>query len=245
MSMTVDFTGKRALVTGAGKGIGREVAIALSKCGAKVVVISRTKADLDSLSQEIPCETICADIEDVKEATEAATKAGDIDLLVNNAGIAILEPFLNTSVDHFDKVMNINVRAQFIIGQTIAKNMISRGKGGSIVNVSSQASMIALKDHTAYCTSKGALDSLTRMMALELGPHQIRVNAVNPTVTMTAMGKLGWSDPVVSAPVLKRISLGRFAEVSEVASVILFLLSDLAAFVHGSCLPVDGGFLSN
>eukprot|EP01111_Echinosteliopsis_oligospora_P004011 TRINITY_DN1632_c0_g1_i2.p1 TRINITY_DN1632_c0_g1~~TRINITY_DN1632_c0_g1_i2.p1 ORF type:complete len:113 (+),score=32.30 TRINITY_DN1632_c0_g1_i2:97-435(+) len=108
MSMTVDFTGKRALVTGAGKGIGREVAIALSKCGAKVVVISRTKADLDSLSQEIPCETICADIEDVKEATEAATKAGDIDLLVNNAGIAILEPFLNTSVDHFDKVMNIN-----------------------------------------------------------------------------------------------------------------------------------------
>jgi NAD(P)-dependent dehydrogenase (short-subunit alcohol dehydrogenase family) len=139
--------------------------------------------------------------------------------------------------------MAVNVRAAMIITQVVAKGMIARGKGGAVVNVSSQASMVALADHTAYCASKGALDQLTRMMALELGKHQIRVNAVAPTVTLTPMGEMAWGDPAKSGPMLKRIPLGRFAKPVHVARVVAYLLSDQADMVHGAVLPVDGGFL--
>jgi len=116
--------------------------------------------------------------------------------------------------------------------------------GGSIVNVSSQASQVGLVDHTSYCASKAAQDALTRCMAVELGKHGIRTNSVNPTVVLTDMGRLAWSDPVKAGPMLSRIPTGRFAEVDDVVSVVLFLLSDNAAMVNGSALPVDGGFLS-
>eukprot|EP01137_Pigoraptor_chileana_P019742 Opistho-2@81189 len=122
--------------------------------------------------------------------------------------------------------------------------MVESRKGGSIVNISSQASQRPLVNHTAYCASKGALDQLTRVMALELGPHNIRVNCVNPTVVMTDMGRLGWSDPAKAGPMLSRIPLNRFAEVSDVVNATLFLLSDRSGMVHGCMLPVDGGFLA-
>jgi len=185
-----------------------------------------------------------ADITSAEEAKKAAEKAGDVDLLVNNAGIARLQPFLETTVQAFDETLAVNVRAAFIIGQVVAKNMIKRGKGGSIVNISSQASLVALQDHTSYCTSKGALDQLTRMMALELGPHKIRVNSVNPTVVLTPMGELGWSKPEKRDPMLAKIPLGRFAKPIEVSHAITYLLSDFASMIHGAILPVDGGFLS-
>jgi len=111
--------------------------------------------------------------------------------------------------------------------------------------VSSQASMVALKDHTSYCTSKGGLDQLTRMMALELGPHNIRVNAVNPTVVLTAMGQINWSDPKKSGPMLQKIPMNRFAKTREVSEAIAYLLSDKSSMVNGVMLPVDGGFLAS
>lgn len=116
-----------------------------------------------------------------------------------------MEPFLETTVESFDLILNVNVRSAMIISQVVAKNMIKRKVSGSIVNISSQASMIALKNHTSYCTSKGALDQLTRMMALELGPYGIRVNAVNPTVVLTDMGQMAWSDPIKAKPMLDSI----------------------------------------
>lgn len=237
------FSGKKALITGAGKGIGRAAAIMLANHGADVVALSRTQADLISLSEEIGCQTIQADLGDPDQALDAAHSAGRIDLLVNNAGISILQPFLETSIDVFDQIMAVNVRAVLIISQIIAQGMILRGSGGAIVNVSSQSSMRAVQDHTAYCASKGALDQLTRMMALELGPHQIRVNSVNPTVTLTPMGEMAWSDPKKSEPILDRIPLRRFAVPDQVAEVILFLLSERAHMIHGAILPIDGGFL--
>eukprot|EP01117_Protostelium_nocturnum_P008102 TRINITY_DN2886_c0_g1_i3.p1 TRINITY_DN2886_c0_g1~~TRINITY_DN2886_c0_g1_i3.p1 ORF type:complete len:197 (-),score=42.14 TRINITY_DN2886_c0_g1_i3:60-650(-) len=176
---------------------------------------------------------------------EAVTKLGAIDLLVNNAAIALLEPFLETSVENFDKTFNVNVRQILVVSQIVAKGMIERGKGGAIVNVSSQASMVALKDHTSYCVSKGALDQLTRSMALELGPYNIRVNSVNPTVVLTAMGALGWSDPAKADPMKAKIPLGRFAQPREISTVIVFLLSDQSSMVNGVMLPIDGGFLSS
>lgn len=241
--MDIRFEGKRALVTGAGKGIGREIAAQLVKSGAEVVALSRTQEDLDSLKAELGCQTVLADIGDAQQALKAVEDAGPIDLLVNNAGVAIIEPFLETSLDHWDTVLNINLRAAFVVGQAVAKGMVARGTGGSIVNVSSQASQAALPGHTAYCASKAGLDHLTRMMALELGPHNIRVNAVNPTVILTPMGEKVWGDPAKGAPMLARIPLGRFGRPVHVADAVLYLLSDKADMITGVMLPVDGGYL--
>ena len=243
-TMDIRFDGKRILVTGAGKGIGRDIARLLADCGARVVALSRTRADLDSLAGEINCETITVDIGDADQARSAAAQAGVVHMLVNNAGISIPESFLDTSPDSFDQTMAVNVRGAMIVSQVVARGMIDRGLGGAIVNVSSQASQASLADHTAYCASKGALDQLTRVMALELGPHNIRVNAVNPTVTMTPMAKMAWGDPARSGPMLAKIPLGRFADPIDVAHAVAFLLSEQAAMIHGATLPVDGGFLS-
>ena len=241
--MQIRFDGKRALVTGAGKGIGREIALLLSACGAEIVALSRTQADLDSLCDEISCETLICDLANASQAARAAEAAGPIDLLVNNAGISIPQAFLESSPEAFDQTMAVNVRSALIVSQIIARGMIVRGEGGAIVNLSSQASMVALRDHASYCASKGALDQLTRVMALELGPYQIRVNSLNPTVTMTPMGKMAWGDPAKSAPMLSKIPLGRFARPIDIAHATAFLLSDAADMIHGTTLPVDGGFL--
>ena len=235
--------GKRALVTGAGKGIGREIARHLARCGAEVVALSRTPADLATLQEEIGCATLAVDLADVAATRAALEPAGRFELLVNNAGVSILEPFLEVSETAFDEVMAVNVRGALLVSQIVARGMIAAGSGGAIVNISSQASSRALPQHASYCASKGALDQLTRVMALELGPHNIRVNAVNPTVTLTPMGAMAWGDPEKSAPMLARIPLGRFASPLDVAEVVAWLLGDRAAMVHGVTLPVDGGFL--
>ncbi|MEX0744268.1 MAG: glucose 1-dehydrogenase [Phycisphaeraceae bacterium] len=244
MSMQIDFSGKRVLVTGAGKGIGRTISELLASCGATVIAVSRTEADLQSLREKIGCETIWADLADADAARKAGEAAGVVDLLVNNAGVSIPQSFLDTSVDAFDRTMAVNVRAALVIAQAVARGMIDRGNGGAIVNLSSQASMVALADHTAYCASKGALDQLTRMMALELGPYNIRVNAVNPTVTLTPMGEMAWGDPAKRDPMLAKIPLGRFAQPRDVARAVAYLLSDQADLIHGVTLPIDGGFLA-
>ena len=242
--MNIDFKGKRALVTGAGKGIGRETTRLLSELGATVIALSRTASDLDSLAEEIACERVVCDLAGgAREIGDAIGQAGDVDLLVNNAGISILDPFLEASVKDFDRVMAVNVRAVMAVSQFVARGMIDRGAAGAIVNLSSVGSKFGIPDHASYCASKGAVDQLTRVMARELGPQGIRVNAVNPTITLTPMGEMAWGEPAKSEPVLTRIPLGRFAQPIEVAHVVAYLLSDYSAMVHGVTLPVDGGFL--
>ncbi|XP_026172285.1 L-xylulose reductase [Mastacembelus armatus] len=243
--MEISFAGKRALVTGAGKGIGRATALALASCGAKVIAVTRTQADLNSLVQE--CESItpvCVDLSDWVATEAALQEVGPIDLLVNNAAYATLQPFLEVTPDQFDLSFTVNVKAVLHLSQIVARGMKARGSGGSIVNVSSQASQCALRDHAVYCATKGALDMLTKVMALELGPYQIRVNTVNPTVVMTKMGRLAWSNPEKAQSMLSRIPLGHFAEVEDVVNSILFLLSDKSNMINGVTLPVDGGFLA-
>ncbi|KAG1933347.1 L-xylulose reductase [Pimephales promelas] len=243
--MEITFSGKRALVTGAGKGIGRATALALARCGSEVTAVTRTKADLDSLVHECPSiKPVCVDLSDWDATAQALKDVGPVDLLVNNAACASLQPFLEVTPDQFDMSFSVNVKAALHVAQIVARGMKARGTGGSIVNVSSQASQCALKDHAVYCATKGALDMLTRVMALELGPHQIRVNSVNPTVVMTEMGKIGWSDPEKAKSMTSRIPLGKFAEVEDVVNSILFLLSDKSAMTNGVILPVDGGFLA-
>lgn len=239
---TQDFSGKTVVVTGAGKGIGRSIALMLARRGAGVVAISRSAKDLASLDKETGGRSIAADLADVQAARHAAIDALPADYLVNCAGTTTLQPFLDVTVDAFDHLIAVNARAPMIVAQEYARHRIAAGGGGAIVNVSSLSSLTGFIDHAAYCASKGALDAMSRVMAHELGPHGIRVNCVNPAVTLTDMATKVWSDPAKSGPMLARMPLGRFIEPDEVAEVVLFLLSDRASMVHGVALPIDAGF---
>ncbi|MBN9432669.1 MAG: SDR family oxidoreductase [Bosea sp.] len=241
----MDFSGKRVLVTGAGKGIGRATAKMLAARGAEVVAISRSQADLDSLAEEIGARGIAVDLADAEATRRAALEALPADFLVNNAGTTALASFLDLPVEDFDMLYAVNARAPMIVAQEYARDRVKKGLPGAIVNVSSISSWIGFADHTAYCASKGAMDAMTRAMANELGRMGIRVNAVNPTVTLTPMAVKAWSDPAKSDPMMKRIPVGHFADPDEVAEVILFLLSDRASMINGITMPVDGGFMVN
>jgi L-xylulose reductase len=238
----MNFQGQRVIVTGAGKGIGRQTTVHLASLGAKVIALSRAPADLAALAAEIGCETVAVDLADARATVAAVRSVLPAALLVNCAGMTRLAPFVDTSVEDFDLIMAVNVRAPMLVAQEVVRDLLRRGEPGAIVNVSSIAADVGTPLHTAYCASKGALDAMTRVMAKELGPHGIRVNSVNPTITLTPMGELAWSDPARSQPMLARIPMGRFVQPQEVASVIAFLLSDAAAMVHGTCVDVDGGF---
>ncbi|XP_045428266.1 L-xylulose reductase isoform X1 [Pipistrellus kuhlii] len=260
--MELGLAGRRALVTGAGKGIGRSTVRALHAAGVRVVAVSRTQGDLDSLVRECPgVEPVCVDLGDWAATERALAGVGPVDLLVNNAAMALLQPFLEVTKEACDTAFDVNLRAVVQVSQVsgrgrgrgpltvsefqiVARGLIARGAPGSIVNVSSQASQRALANHSVYCATKGALDMLTKVMAMELGPHKIRVNTVNPTVVMTPMGKANWSDPMKAKTMLDRIPLGRFAEEQDVVDAILFLLSDRSSMTTGSAVPVDGGFLA-
>jgi NAD(P)-dependent dehydrogenase (short-subunit alcohol dehydrogenase family) len=244
ITMEIRFDGQRALVTGAGKGIGREIALLLARSGAQVVALSRTASDLESLAQEINCETIAVDLGDLAAARAAAQQAGEIDLLVNNAAITIPQPFLETTVEALNATLTVNLHAVMVVSQVIAAGMIQRGKGGSIVNISSLSSKVGLEDHAAYCASKGALDQLSRVMALELGPHQIRVNVINPVITWTPMAAMVWTDSDRTQAMKSRIPLNRFAKPIDVANAVAYLLSDKSDMINGDTLMIDGGFLA-
>ena len=238
----MSFAGRSVLVTGAGKGIGRAIAMMLAERGAEVVALSRSPEDLESLSDAIGCRTIVADLADPEAARSAARAAMPVDLLVNNAGTNILASLLETRVEDFDHVYAVNTRAPLIVAQEYARDRISRDLGGAIVNVSSNAAWMGWTDHAAYCASKGGLDAMSRVMANELGRRGIRVNCVNPTITLTALGERAWSDPAKADPIRARIPIGRFLKPAEVAETVLFLLSDAASSLNGVSLRVDGGF---
>lgn len=238
----MQLTGKRVLVTGAGKGIGRATAVLLSQRGATVVALSRTAEDLAQLAAETGCETLVVDLADVAATQAAVRTALPIDLLVNCAGVVRVTPFLDTTVEDLEATLATNTRAPMVLAQEVVRELLRRGAPGAIVNVSSIAARVGTPGHTAYCASKAALDAITRVMAVELGPLGIRVNSVNPVVTLTPMGQQAWSEPALAQPMLDRIPLQRFAQPEEVASVIAFLLSDDARMVHGTCVDVDGGF---
>ncbi|KVL38745.1 short-chain dehydrogenase [Burkholderia territorii] len=249
MKTRFDFSSARVLVTGASSGIGRACAVALAHAGARVVAAGRDAAALESLTGEIACETLRIDVGGDEHAIDAALAAHDaFDGLVNCAGVASLEPALEVSAAHFDRVMAVNARGAALVARAVARKMIERagrdaaGARGSIVNVSSQAALVGLPAHLSYCASKAALDAMTRVLCIELGAHGIRVNSVNPTVTLTPMAQFAWSEPAKRAPMLAAIPLGRFAEPDEVVEPILFLLSDAASMISGISLPIDGGY---
>ena len=240
----MDFSDKTIAITGAGKGIGREIAVQLSKLGAQIVSMARTETDLQSLCEEVGGRYIVVDLADAAAAREAARDAMPADFLVNCAGTNILQSFLEVSADDFDQVIAVNLRAAMIVSQEFAAHRISNGGGGAIVQVSSMSSFVGFADHSTYCASKGGLDAMSRVMANELGQHGIRVNCVNPIITLTELAAEAWSDPAKSGPVLDRMPIRRFAETGDIAGIVAFLLSDASAMINGHSIPVDGGFLS-
>lgn len=242
------FAGLRILVTGATKGIGRATALRLSALGAEVIAVGRSADDLASLSVEAAGCVVSVDVDvgDAAALTAAlAGRVGDVDALVNVAGIARNAPLLDVTTEDWDATIAVNTRSALLCTQHAARSMIARGVRGSVVSVSSQAASLALADHASYCASKAALDALTRQFALELGAHGIRANSVNPTVTLTEMAVREWGDPAKAGPMLERIPLNRFAQVDDVVDAVVFLLSDRAAIITGVQLPLDGGFTAS
>ncbi|XP_045214049.1 L-xylulose reductase-like [Mercenaria mercenaria] len=243
--MDTHFQDKRVIVTGAGKGIGRNLSITLAKLGAKVIAISRTAEDLDELKLEEPSiEIHTQDICDWNKTRALVEDIGLVDMLVNNAGVDMHKPYLECKEEDFDRIFSTNVKAAFNISQAVVKGMVENEKSGAIVNVSSIAAISAIHSLGIYSCSKAALDMMTKSMALEFGPHKIRVNSVSPTSVMTKMGKAFYdSIPGLADAILKRVPIGRFPEEDEVVNAILFLLSDKAAMINGILMPVDGGHI--
>ncbi|MFM0729453.1 SDR family oxidoreductase [Paraburkholderia sediminicola] len=242
MNATFDFSGRSILVTGASSGIGRATVEALCASGASVVAAARNVNELARLAEETGCEPLTLDVSDEAAIDDALGSLEAFNGLVNCAGIALLERAVDTTGASFDRVMGVNARGAVLVAKHVARGMIDAKLAGSIVNVSSQAALVALDDHLSYSASKAALDAVTRALCIELGPHGIRVNSVNPTVTLTPMAVQAWSDPAKRDPALKAIPLRRFAESAEVAAPIMFLLSDAASMISGVCLPIDGGY---
>jgi NAD(P)-dependent dehydrogenase (short-subunit alcohol dehydrogenase family) len=242
MKARFDFNGRSVLVTGASSGIGRTTATLLREAGARVVAAARNREALGELAAQTGCEPLYLDVSDPEQIARTLPPLGAFDGLVNCSGTTALDAAVDFSAADFDQVMAVNARGAALVAQQVARGMIAAAKRGSIVNVSSQAALVGIENHLAYCASKSALDAITRVLCLELGPHGIRVNSVNPTVTLTPMAVKAWSDPVKRDPALAGIPLGRFVEPEEVAAPIMFLLSDAAAMITGVALPVDGGF---
>jgi NAD(P)-dependent dehydrogenase (short-subunit alcohol dehydrogenase family) len=248
-----EFRGKTAVITGATKGIGRDIAVSFARAGCHLGVTGRNEKELRELAEEaralgVACQTYKADLASAVECLEMAghfsTTFPVIDILVNNAGLSFPQKLVDLEVEHWDTTLSVNLRAPALISKVIAAKMIEQGRG-VIINISSNACLAGIPEHAAYCASKFGLNGLTKVMAVELGPHNIRVNAIAPTVVLTPMGTQVWGDPKKADPVKARIPLGRFAYPKEVTSAVLFLASEGAGMIHGETLVIDGGVNAN
>ncbi|QEW04383.1 SDR family oxidoreductase [Microbacterium lushaniae] len=237
-----DFEGRTVLVTGAAGGIGGATVRHLVARGADVIAAGRTAESLEAITQETGARPLAFDLES-EDSVRAAIEGLDLWGVVNCAGFGgeIATP-QDTDISVFDKVIAVNTRGALLVIKYAAREMIRLGRGGAIVNVSSQAGLVALTGHISYGSSKAALDNITRVSALELGRYGIRVNSVNPTVVMTPMSEWYWGREDVGGPFLEQMPLGRWATEDDIAGPIVFLLSDEASMISAVSLPIDGGY---
>lgn len=244
-----DLTGRTALVTGGASGLGKAIAHTLAGQGAGVVLADVDAGHLEAAAAEFAAngrtvDTLVVDVTDRGAVTatvdELAGRIGRIDVLVNSAGIALLDPVDEIPDAHWDKVIAINLTGTFAVCRAVAKHM-KRSGYGRIVNIASQAAHVALEDHAAYAASKSGLFGLTRSLARELGPHGVTANTLSPTVVLTDLGRQAWSGPRGDAHKAE-IPTRRFAEPHEIAAATLYLVSTEAAMVNGTDLRIDGGF---
>jgi NAD(P)-dependent dehydrogenase (short-subunit alcohol dehydrogenase family) len=245
MTVRFDLSNKVALVTGASRGIGFGLARALADAGARVAVAARAERELDELAASIGGLSVRMDLRDVASITGGVNRVvkelGGIDILVNNAGLGANHPALEVTEADWDEMMAVNLKGTFFCCQAAGRHMLAKGYG-RIVNMSSQASLVGIRDHAVYCASKGGLNQLTRVLALEWSARGVTVNAVAPTFIYTPGTKERLDQPEYLRGVLSRIPIGRVGTIDDVAGAVIFLASDAAALVTGVVLPVDGGW---
>ena len=247
MRIKFNLEGKTALITGGAAGIGNMAAEYFLSQGANVI-LADLNPDVSAVAEAMGgakaigvAGNVCDEAYRAEVIRRGVEAFGKIDILVNCAGIVALENAETISADYWNNTININLSGSFFMAQAVGKYMIDNGVKGSIVNIASQAGVIALDKHVAYCAAKGGIIAMTKVMALEWGEYGIRVNAVSPTVVLTALGHKAWDGPVGDA-FKKEIPAERFAEPEEVSSVIAFLCSDAAAMITGHNLLIDGGY---
>jgi len=239
--------GRVAAVTGAGSGLGRGIAVALAAAGAELVLLGRTPETLEETAGEVRAHggrarCLPCDVRDAPAVREALGPAPRLDVLVNNAGTNVPGPFLEVEESALCAVLDLNLKAAFLVAQAAARIMVRGGEGGAIVNMSSQMGHVGGRNRTVYCASKHGLEGLTKAMALDLAPVGIRVNSVAPTFVETPMTRPYLADAGFRADTLERIPLGALAEVADVAAAVVFLASPAARMVTGTSLRVDGGW---
>jgi len=241
--------GRTALVSGAGRGIGRACAHALAQAGAEVLLLSRTAKEIEEVASDITAKggkatAIVCDVTDSHAVKKVFAGLESLDVLVNNAGSNIPEPFVEVSEEHLDRLLELNVRAAFIVAQAAARTMLASPNryGRAILNMSSQMGHVGAVNRSVYCLTKHALEGLTKSMALELAPHGIRVVSIAPTFVETPLTKPWLDTPDFGKWVRERIPSGQVGQLDDVAAAVVFAASPAAALVTGSSLLVDGGW---
>lgn len=244
------LNGKRALVTGASRGIGLGGAMALAEAGAHVVMAARNQQEIEKAAKSIrdagySAEGISLDVGDLPTMVSTIEKHGAFDILFNNAGTNEPTPFVDVTPANFDLITDLNLRSAFFVAQTVAKGMISAGQGGSIIHTSSQMGHVGGIDRSVYCGSKFGIEGVTKASAIELAEHQIRVNTICPTFIRTPMTASTFDDPVRSAWVTDKIKLGRVGEIEDIMGAVVFLASDAASLITGTSIVIDGGWTAD
>jgi NAD(P)-dependent dehydrogenase (short-subunit alcohol dehydrogenase family) len=253
--MTVDLTrtpsfrldGRRALVTGGGRGIGLAAASALAQAGAHITLAARTRSEIEAAAEAIrargdQAEALPLDVTDIDAVRRAVAEAQPFDILVNNAGTNRPKMLGDVTVEDFDVIMGLNVRAAFFVAQAVALRLIEAKRPGSIINISSQMGHVGAARRTVYCASKHAMEGFTKAMAIELAPHNIRVNSLGPTFLETPMTRPFFENKAFRDEVLGKIKLGRLGQLDELTGAIVFLASDASSLMTGSALVLDGGW---
>ena len=239
--------GKRALVTGAGRGIGLAAAFALADAGAHVTLAARTQSEIETAAAAIrargqQADWLLLDVTDLEAMQDAIATAAPFGILLNNAGTNRPKPLVEVTIDDFDAIMGLNVRAAYFVAQAVARRLIEAEQPGSIVNISSQMGHVGAAQRTVYCASKHAMEGFTKAMAIELAPHNIRVNSLGPTFLETPLTRPFFENAAFKAEVLSKIKLGRLGQLGDITGAIVFLASDASSLMTGSALVVDGGW---
>jgi NAD(P)-dependent dehydrogenase (short-subunit alcohol dehydrogenase family) len=251
MNYFSELKGKNVLITGGGKGIGKDIAIQFARLGSDVVIAGRNEQALHKTTEELKqfnpqCTYVVADITKVRDIVEMINKVvslqGGIDILINNAGVNIAKPALEVSEHDWDTVLDTNLKGTFFCAQKAGESMIKEGRTGKIINIVSQMAFVGYINRAAYCSSKGGAVQLTKALAVEWSKYNINVNAVAPTFIETDFTRKMFEDQEFYQDVLSRIPLGKLAQPHDVTSSVLFLASDMANFITGETIRVDGGW---